>query len=113
VRDVKDMGGALAELVVRSGAGDQVAFGRLYDATAPIVYGMALSAAGDPATAEALTAEVYLAAWQSASGFDAESASAGAWLADIAFARIREVESHGRRPRYATKRSPRLAWADV
>jgi RNA polymerase sigma-70 factor (ECF subfamily) len=100
---------SLRELLVRSGRGDQEAFGRFYDATVRIVYGMAMSVGGDPATAEALTAEVYVAAWKVAPGFAANTVGPGAWLAGIARAKIGVAERQGRRGRGVTRRSPRFA----
>jgi DNA-directed RNA polymerase specialized sigma24 family protein len=103
----------LSDLLVLAGAGDRAAFGCFYDATAPTVYGIALQACGDTAKAEALTTEVYVAAWKSAPAFDALAGSPGTWLADLAEARLTVIPRQGRRPRYARSRSLGLASGDA
>ena len=51
-----------------SAAGDEALLASLYDSTNPIVYGLALSILGDPASAEDVTMEVYLQVWRTAGG---------------------------------------------
>jgi RNA polymerase sigma-70 factor, ECF subfamily len=111
--DVNPTLATLSDLLVLAGAGDREAFGSFYDATAPTVYGIALEACGDTARAEALTTEVYVAAWKSAPAFDALAGSPGRWLADLAQARLTVIPRQGRRPRYATSRSLGLASGDA
>jgi RNA polymerase sigma-70 factor (ECF subfamily) len=78
----------LRDLLVRSGEGDQEAFGRFYDATAATVFGLALSISRNPVLAEEVAADVFVAAWASAPGFASADASASQWLADITWATV-------------------------
>lgn len=80
---------ALSILLGRVSHGDQDAFGRFYDATSHLVFGMALSVISDKVVAEAVTQEVYVAAWRAAPAFDPSQATASAWLTDIAETEIR------------------------
>ena len=50
----------LASLLDRCGQGDEEAFTRLYDPTAPRAYGVALRVVGDQKLAEDVTQEAYL-----------------------------------------------------
>jgi RNA polymerase sigma-70 factor (ECF subfamily) len=80
---------SLRDLLILSGAGDQEAFARFYDATVSRVYGLALSVISDATAAENLTADVFVAAWRAAPGFASSRATTGEWIADIARATIR------------------------
>mgnify|MGYP003296317365 CR=1 FL=1 len=73
-----------AELLRRSGRGDETAFAELYDATARSLYGLVLSVARDVALAEELTQEVYLHVWRHSARFDPDRGSALGWIMKIA-----------------------------
>lgn len=91
----------LAELLRLSARGDEQAFARLYDATAPRVHGLVLRVVRDPAQAEEVTQEVYLDIWRTAARFDPARGSAFAWLMTIghrkAVDRVRAAEASSRR----------------
>ena len=69
-------GADLADLLRRSGRGDEAAFALLYDATAARVFGLALRVVRDPAQAEEVTQEAFLEIWRTAGRFDADRGSA-------------------------------------
>ena len=79
----------LARLLVLVSRGDQAAFASFFDATSPAVYGLAVSAVGHGAQAEAVTREVFVSAWTLASTFDASTSTPFGWLCGIAHAQIR------------------------
>ena len=78
---------ALAEILRGVAKGDDAAFARLYDETAPRVYGLVLRVLRDPAQAEEVTQEVYLEVWRTAARFDPARGSAPGWLMTIAHRR--------------------------
>jgi RNA polymerase sigma-70 factor (ECF subfamily) len=70
-------------LVSRAAAGDQAAFGALYDRHAGRVYHLLRRLSGNDAEAEDLTQETFLAAYRSLSVWRGEGAL-GTWLCGIA-----------------------------
>ena len=92
---------ALADLLARSGRGDEGAFAAFYDATSSRAYGLALRVVRNPAHAEEVAQEAYLDAWRSSSRYDARLGSAAGWLLTIvhrkAVDRVRSVEASSRR----------------
>ena len=92
---------ALADLLARSGRGDEAAFAAFYDATSSRAYGLALRVVRNPAHAEEVAQEAYLDAWRSSSRYDARLGSAAGWLLTIvhrkAVDRVRSVEASTRR----------------
>ncbi|MCP3425566.1 sigma-70 family RNA polymerase sigma factor [Rothia sp. AR01] len=85
-----------AELVRLSATGDEHAFAQLYDATAPVVYGVAVRLLRSPDLAAEVVQEVYLMAWQQSARFDPQRGSVKAWLCTMAHRRavdsIRSVQ---------------------
>lgn len=75
------------ELLVKVASGDQVAFGELYDATAPRVLGLITRVLVDRAQSEEVAQEVFLEIWQSATRFDASKGRAISWMLTIAHRR--------------------------
>jgi RNA polymerase sigma-70 factor, ECF subfamily len=69
-----------AELLRRSGHGDEAAFTALYDQTCLRLFGLVLKVLKDPASAEQVTQEVYLHLWRNSGRYDAERGSALAWM---------------------------------
>jgi RNA polymerase sigma-70 factor, ECF subfamily len=65
-------------------SGSRTAFDALYRATSAKLFGICLHFLPDRSEAEDLLQEVYTNVWRKAAQFDAERASAGAWLAMIA-----------------------------
>jgi RNA polymerase sigma-70 factor, ECF subfamily len=91
----------LAELLERSGRGDETAFAEWYDATSARAFGLAVRVLRDRAQAEEVTQESYLDCWRHAARFDPTRGSALSWLLTIvhrkAVDRVRAAESAGRR----------------
>ncbi|HEX9106069.1 MAG TPA: RNA polymerase sigma factor [Longimicrobiales bacterium] len=75
---------AAADLTVRRAqAGDETAFGRLYDEHAGPIYALCLRMSGDAVEAATLTQDVFVRAWTGLAGFRGESAF-GTWLHRLA-----------------------------
>lgn len=89
----------LQPLLERVAAEDQRAFGELYDATGPYVFGVVRRVLGDSRRVEDVTQEVYLQVWRTASSFDPDRGSAWSWLALLARSRavdrLRADRSYG------------------
>ncbi|MCU1474555.1 MAG: polymerase subunit sigma [Amnibacterium sp.] len=85
------------DLLLLVATGDKAAFARLYDATAPRLFGLARRLLIDFAQAEEVTQEVYLEIWQSATRYEASRGSAMAWMLTLAHRRavdrIRSAQS--------------------
>jgi len=73
--------------VRRIAAADQGAFAALYDATNPMIYGMALRMLGNPADAEEVTLDIYTEVWRRAANYDERRGSVVAWLMTMARSR--------------------------
>ena len=71
------------DLLRQVAAGDEAAFAELYDLYAPPVYNYLLRLVNEPAVAEEILQEVFLAMWRGARGFRAE-AKVRTWLLRIA-----------------------------
>ncbi len=69
-----------ATLIRRVARHDEAALGAFYDATSPLVYGVALRILRDVATAEEVTADVYTQVWRRASTYAPERGTPSAWL---------------------------------
>ncbi len=81
---------AWGSLIREIASGDQEALGTLYDASSPMVYGLALRIVGNPATAEEVTLDVYTQVWRQAANYDTGRGSASAWL--ITLTRSRSID---------------------
>lgn len=89
------------ELLDGIARGGEEPLATLYARHAPAVFGMA-SRALDPAAAEEIVQDVFVAVWRGASSFDPSRGEARAWLYQIARHRIaNELRRRGRRPRTA------------
>jgi RNA polymerase sigma-70 factor (ECF subfamily) len=91
----------LAELLKRSGRGDEAAFAQLYDAMSARAYGLAVRVVRDPSQSEEVTQEAFLEIWRTASRFDRERGSAVSWILTLvhrkAVDRVRSAEASTRR----------------
>ncbi|KAD3515061.1 sigma-70 family RNA polymerase sigma factor [Arthrobacter yangruifuii] len=106
----EDPAAGLAELVRRSGNGDEAGFAALYDATAAKVYGVALRVVRSPEIAAEVVQEVYLMAWQQSARFDTTRGSVLGWLCTLAHRRavdrVRQVaRERDREQNYEDQRS--------
>lgn len=77
----------LAQLLARTGRGDQEAFAQFYQLTARRVFGMAKRVLVDSELSEDATQEVYLQVWKAAGKYESSSGSPLAWLMTIAHRR--------------------------
>ncbi len=87
----------LAELLRLCGAGDRVAFRRLYDLQSARLYGLALRITRQAALAADATHDAFLQVWQNAARFDPERGNPEAWL--ISLVRYRALDIARRRAR--------------
>jgi RNA polymerase sigma-70 factor (ECF subfamily) len=71
------------DTAARFAAGDDRALDDVYRACGPLVHTLARSSLGDPAEAEDLTQNVFLAAWRGHDGFDPRRGALSAWLVGI------------------------------
>lgn len=80
-------GDELADLLGECARGDETQFARLYDATAPRIFGLVRKIVRDPTQSEEVTQEVYLQIWRQCTRFDPKAGSALAWMMTIAHRR--------------------------
>jgi RNA polymerase sigma-70 factor (ECF subfamily) len=63
---------------------DESALAHLYDASSPLVYGLALRILGDAGAAEEVTLDVYLQVWKQANRFNPLRGRVSTWLMTMA-----------------------------
>jgi RNA polymerase sigma-70 factor (ECF subfamily) len=68
-------------LLARIAQGDREAFGRFYDAFAPLALGLIRRILRDPAASEEVPQEVFWQIWQEAARYDPRRGSPEAWVA--------------------------------
>jgi len=66
---------------------DESALAQLYDASSPLVYGLALRILGDAGAADEVTLDVYLQVWKQANRFDPVRGRVSTWLTTMARSR--------------------------
>lgn len=85
-------------LLERMKAGDQAAFGALYDRYSAMVYPMLLGVLKEPQAAEEVLRDLFVQLWNSAADFDVSRGSLPAWLMvmgrTLAIARLRMAQGH-------------------
>ena len=86
---------------------DEAAFSRLYDLSAPLLYGLACRMVGPGADAEDVLQEVMLQAWNRATAFDPGKGTARVWL--VVLTRSRCLDKLRRR---GTRRGHEVAGLD-
>jgi RNA polymerase sigma-70 factor, ECF subfamily len=100
------------DLLPRVAAGELAAFGELYDALAPAVYGLARRVVRDPGAAEDVTQEVFTEAWRQAARYDPARGSARGWLLTITHRRavdaVRSLQAARSREERVTREAPTL-----
>lgn len=77
----------LAATMQKVARGDKEAFSALYDALAPLVFGIVVKVVRDRAQSEEVAQEVMIDLWRQAARFRPESGSVPAWAATIAHRR--------------------------
>lgn len=91
----------LAELLFRSGRGDQKAFRRLYELTAPILFAACRRLLQRRELAEEALQEAYVAVWHRASDFTPMRGAVMTWMASIARNRAIDLRRRdNRRPEH-------------
>lgn len=73
----------LADLLARTALADQAAFGELYRATSPQLYGVAIRILREAATAEEVLQESYVAVWHHAASYAPAKSQPLTWLTAI------------------------------
>lgn len=81
----------LADLIRAVGSGNRIAFRRLYDRTAPKLFGIILRIIRDRSLAEDILQDVFLRIWRNAESFSLEAGAPLAWLNSIARNRTIDV----------------------
>ena len=69
--------------MIRCGKGDSKAFRKLYDASAPRLYGVALRITRNPALASDAVHDAMLQVWRNADRYDASRGNADGWLMSL------------------------------
>jgi RNA polymerase sigma-70 factor (ECF subfamily) len=91
------------DLLRRVARGDENAFGALYEAVSPRVYGLARRVVRDPAQAEEVAQEALVEVWRTAARFDPARGSATSWILTIthrrAVDRVRSAQAGAERER--------------
>lgn len=87
--------------MARVAGGDREAFAVVYDALAPVVYGVVRRVLRDPAQSEEVTQEAFVEIWRNAARFDARQGSVRTWAVTIAHRRavdrVRSEQAHRNR----------------
>lgn len=104
-------------LIDRSARGDDDAFARLYDTTAPAVFGTVLRVVRDPAQSEEVVQEIFVDVWRHAARFDPSAGTGRTWILMIAHRRavdrVRHEQASTDRERRASGRTVTRAYDDV
>ncbi|MFT5223004.1 MAG: RNA polymerase sigma-70 factor (ECF subfamily) [Glaciecola sp.] len=104
-------------LMVRVAAGDQQAFGIVYDRHCRSVLAVVTSVLRDPSQSEEVTQEVFVEAWRQAPRFDVARGRLGSWLTTMArrraIDRVRSEQASRNRTRVVASRSQAIAYDDV
>jgi RNA polymerase sigma-70 factor (ECF subfamily) len=86
--------GEIAALLAETAAGERESFSRLYDLTAPRLYGVIRRILPNPAQADDALQECYVKIWQKAGSFRPGQGSALGWL--LAIARNQAIDERRR-----------------
>ena len=96
-------------LIQQIGAGDQKAFGILYDRYKTLVFSLAVKIADSHETAEDITLDVFTQIWKNAKKYHPEKGSVKGWIASLA--RYRSIDTLRRRKVRSDINRPQ--WSDV
>lgn len=100
----------LPTLVYRTALGDQRAFERLYQATSPQLYALAIAVLRNRELAQDTLQEAFISIWHAASSYNASKGSVQTWLNVIV--RHRCIDRLRRLPRHETQFSD-SEWASL
>jgi len=94
-------------MIARVGAGDQSAFGALYDRLSGPLYSLALKMLGDASDAQDALQEVFVQIWSRARTYDPEKSSVFSWAVLLTRSRaIDRLRARGRRLRVVVESKP-------
>ncbi|EDY47372.1 ECF RNA polymerase sigma factor SigK [Streptomyces clavuligerus] len=109
--------GDLAVLMRQTAQGDKEAFAALYDALAPLVFGIVVKVVRDRAQSEEVAQEVMIDLWRRAAHYRPDSGTVTTWTATIAHRRavdrVRSAQAAADRERAQAAREHRTAFDDV
>ncbi|MEV7443895.1 ECF RNA polymerase sigma factor SigK [Streptomyces sp. NPDC091204] len=107
----------LAEVMQKVAHGDKEAFSALYDALAPMVFGIVVRVVRDRAQSEEVAQEVMIDLWRQAARYRPESGSVSTWAATIAHRRavdrVRSAQAAADREHAQAAREHRTAFDEV
>ncbi|WP_418960841.1 ECF RNA polymerase sigma factor SigK [Streptomyces tritici] len=109
--------GDLADVMRQVARGDKHAFTTLYDALAPLVFGIVLRVVRDRAQTEEVTQEVMIDLWRQAARYEPAAGSVTTWAATIAHRRavdrVRSAQAASDRERAQAAREHATAFDEV
>ncbi|MEV6582718.1 ECF RNA polymerase sigma factor SigK [Streptomyces sp. NPDC051582] len=107
----------LAELVDQVARGDKQAFSALYDALAPMVFGIVVRVVRDRAQSEEVAQEVMIDLWRHAARFRPEAGSVNTWASTVAHRRavdrVRSAQAAADREEARAAREHQTAFDEV
>lgn len=107
----------LAETMQRVAHGDKEAFSALYDALAPMVFGIVVKVVRDRAQSEEVAQEVMVDLWRQAARYRPEAGSVTTWAATIAHRRavdrVRSAQASADREQAQAAREHATAFDEV
>lgn len=110
-------GSDLAEVMQKVARGDKQAFSGLYDALAPLVFGIVLKVVRDRAQAEEVAQEVMIDLWRQAARYRPEAGSVRTWAATVAHRRavdrVRSAQAASDREQARAAREHTTAFDEV
>ncbi|MEU2116440.1 ECF RNA polymerase sigma factor SigK [Streptomyces sp. NPDC016459] len=107
----------LTEVMQEVARGDKQAFSTLYDALAPLVFGITIKVVRDRAQSEEVTQEVMIDLWRQAARYRPEAGSVTTWAATIAHRRavdrVRSAQASADREQAQAARDHSTAYDEV
>lgn len=98
------------QLLIRIAAGDQSAFGRLYDLLSPRMFGLIVRILVDRSQSEEVLQEVFLEIWQSAAQFSPKKGQGRSWALTITH---RRAVDRVRSAQASADRDVRVGYRDI
>jgi RNA polymerase sigma-70 factor (ECF subfamily) len=103
MNDTSTQTDTLEQLLARTGTGDRAAFARLYQQTAPRLFGLCVRLMQDRSEAEDVLQEAFVSVWRRANRYNSSLGGANTWL--TAVVRNRAIDKLRQR-REATNTDP-------